>query len=207
MFRRRRYRPSGPRLLPPLWRRRPLSLAILTALLILAALDRTGRLRPSGDDYTRYHGQAFRVTHVADGDTLDVDAIDGGRRATRIRLLGVDTPELAAASEGPMHFGPEASAFTKGAVDGRRVRLELPPTRPRDKYRRLLAYVYLADTGEMLNEVLLSTGHAYADTRFDHPRFERFVDLENKARRSAAGLWKDVQPAQMPSWRQAREAR
>jgi len=106
-----------------------------------------------------------------------------------------------------MYFADEASEFTQRLVAGRKVRVELWSRRTRGKYGRLLAYVYLAGTGQMLNELLLETGHAYADRRFEHPRKERFERLERQARRQKRGLWKDVRPEQYPAWKRRMEAR
>jgi micrococcal nuclease len=73
-------------------------------------------------------------------------------------------------------------------------------TKPRDKYGRLLAYIKLAD-GKILNEELISTGFAYADTRFKHPHLERYIELEQTARKEKKGLWRNVKPDQMPKWK------
>jgi micrococcal nuclease len=73
--------------------------------------------------------------------------------------------------------------------------------KPRVKYGRLLAYIKLAD-GRILNEELISNGFAYADTRFKHPDFEKYIELEETARKDKKGLWKNVTPDQMPHWRQ-----
>ena len=87
------------------------------------------------------------VTRVVDGDTIDV-AIGG--RDERVRLLGIDTPEVhVAEGAAPECFGPEASAFTGDLLpDGHRVRLERDVV-GRDDYGRLLAYVYLVDDGAL----------------------------------------------------------
>jgi micrococcal nuclease len=192
------------RLLAPFWRRHPIAAVSIVALVVLACLDRSGVVPQQGDDRSRYHDQVFTVVKVVDGDTLDVDIPDGVHATTRIRLWGVDTPEVAGSRDGAMYFGAEASAFAKEKLFGKRVRLELSSTRTRDKYDRLLAYVYIVETGEMFNELLLTTGHAYADTRFDHVWMERFVDLEKRAMRGRVGLWREVTPEKMPEWKRRR---
>src|SRR5438477_10154246 len=63
------------------------------------------------------------VTHVVDGDTLLARFADG--RVEKVRLLGVDTPEVVDPRKPVQCFGPEASAFTKAQLTGRRVVLEL----------------------------------------------------------------------------------
>lgn len=154
------------------------------------------------NDFAKYHNKNFRVTMVIDGDTIDIDIPDGTFKSTRIRLLGVDTPETKDDRLGQMYFGPEAAQFTKErAADENVIVLldEISPTR--DKYKRLLAYVKLADR-EILNEVLIIEGFAYADLRFEHAFYEKYSRLEEIARQNKKGLWKEVKRDQLPAWLQ-----
>ena len=181
--------------------RRALSLAavaLVAGLLVLG--DRAGTFgRAPGPDAETYDGGTFRVIHVVDGDTLDVDTPDAlnRRHATRIRLWGVDTPETVKPQTPVQHFGPEAAAFVKRSCSGKEVRLELVKARTRDKYKRLLAYVYLPG-GKGLNAELIAQGLGYADPRYDHPRLAEFKRLQHQARRDRRGLWKDVSPTDLP---------
>lgn len=171
---------------------------LVLALMVLA--DRSGLFgRAPEADADTYDGGTFRVTHVVDGDTLDVDTPDGltGQAHTRIRLWGVDTPETVKPDTPVQHFGPEASAFTKLSCRGKQVRLELVKGNTRGKYGRLLAYVTLPD-GKMLNAELIAGGFGYADPRFEHPRLVEFARLQRKAMRERRGLWKNVRPDEMP---------
>lgn len=180
------------------------SLAVLAAAAIVYWVSHrnTQTHLPGEDDYLRYHNQTFRVAAAVDGDTLDLDIPDGQHKHTRVRLWGIDTPETVdPRKDGPDYFGPEASAFTKSQTAGQDVRVELVQGKSRDKYERLLAYIYLPD-GTMLNERILEGGFGYADTRFGHPRMERFKTLEKRAEKSKIGLWEHVKPAQWPAWRQ-----
>jgi endonuclease YncB( thermonuclease family) len=176
-------------------------LAAAMVMLGLYAGDRLGlfgRLpKPVGEDYVRYNDKSFRVVHVVDGDTLDVDEPDGGKPATRIRLWGVDTPETKHPKKPVQHFGPEASDFTTRTCQGKTVRLQLVPGKTRDNYHRLLAYVLLED-GTMLNSELVRQGYGYADPRFAHPYMAKFQDLQARARRARLGLWKDLKPTDLP---------
>jgi micrococcal nuclease len=190
-------------------RRRRLATAIAVLLVVaLSALDHAGVFGYRGGDRPRYQDAVAMIVHAADGDTFDVDISDGRRRVTRIRLWGVDCPEIAhRAGEQDAYFGREATEFVRSQVVGRRVRLALEPTRdPRDKYGRLLAYLYLEDDGQMLNELLIQRGLAYADRRFGHVFKNRFVQLERAAIRQQSGLWAGVKPEQMPRWRQRMDA-
>jgi micrococcal nuclease len=92
------------------------------------------------------------VTHVVDGDTLDV-RIDG-RGIERVRLIGLDTPEVGACG------ASAATAAARRLADGRAVVLRGDVTQAtRDRYGRLLAYVWLPG-GRDLGFRLLAGGHA-----------------------------------------------
>ncbi len=159
---------------------------------------------PSGDQ-ERYHNRTFSVVRVVDGDTLDIGVPDGDKDRTRIRLWGVDTPEVARGRGEGMHFGSEASAFAKRTLEGKDVHIVLSPRRTRGKYGRLLAYVFMERGGAMFNEMLLEGGYAYADLRFPHDYADRFRAIEKQSRRTKVGLWKDVTLETMPKWKQRYE--
>ena len=127
------------------------------------------------------------VVHIDDGDTIDVE-IDG--RPTRVRFIGIDTPETKKPNTPIQCYGPEASAETAALLPiGTRVHLERD-AEARDPYDRLLAYVYRADDGLFVNLELARLGFAralsiapniaYADD------FTRAVSAATAARQ---GLW------------------
>ena len=103
-------------------------------------------------------------SRVVDGDTIIVN-IDGKKE--RVRLIGVDTPETKHPKKPVEYYGKEASAFTKQMVEGKKVRLDHDQQR-RDKYSRLLAYVYLED-GTFLNAEIIKQGYGFAYTRSPCP--------------------------------------
>jgi endonuclease YncB( thermonuclease family) len=191
---------------PDLWvrslQRHMVKLVIALVLAGIFAWHRTGTRTPFGTDHERYDGKTFSCMHVVDGDTIDIDAPDGMKASTRIRLWGVDTPETVKPGTPPMYFGHEASEYTKSRVNHKPVRVVLAPNTTRDKYDRLLAYVYPAGSDGMLNEDIISGGYGYVDSRFSHPWKERFIQLENRARKAKLGLWAKVTLDQMPEWRQ-----
>ena len=188
--------------------KRRLAIALVLALLTLSALDHVGLFGFRGSDRVRYDDAIATVVYVADGDTFDINMPDGRRATTRIRLWGVDCPEISHdAGEPDAHFGRESADFVQEHLTGRRVRIALDPNHtPRGKYGRLLAYVYFEDTGEMLNELLIEEGLAYADRRFKHALKHRFVKIEKRAMKQRVGLWETVKPEQMPAWRQRMDA-
>lgn len=123
-------------------------------------------------------------TRAVDGDTLVVD-LNGSRE--KVRLIGVDTPETVHPSKPVQHFGKEASAFTKRMAAGKRVRLEYDGQK-RDRYGRLLAYVYLQD-GTFLNAEIIRQGYGFAYTRFPFKYMDQFRQHEREAREALRGLW------------------
>lgn len=196
---RRKFVASRREFWPPPWRRHPLAAVVTLAILGALAWSRTRT--PFGTDHERYHNKVFTCMNVVDGDTIDLDVADGMKASTRVRLWGVDTPETVKPGTAPMHFGAEASAYTKGRVLRKPVRIVLAQGKTRDRYDRLLAYVYPESGGAMLNEDLVEQGYAYADPRFPHVWRQRFSELERRARGEKRGLWRDLKPGQMPEWR------
>lgn len=192
--------------LPRRWRRGGLGALLLILLSACLAYERSTTPEKASSDHEKYHDRSFRVVHVVDGDTLHLDVPDGRHDATRVRLWGVDTPETGHGNTPEMYFGPQAKAFAQETLEGRTVHVLLAEKRTRDKYDRLLAYVYVERGGVMFNELLLEEGYAYADRRFPHHYREAFAAVEARARRAGKGLWADVTPEQMPPWRQRMDA-
>jgi len=140
------------------------------------------------------------VTRIVDGDTIEV-LFRGQRDA--VRFIGVDTPEKRVNTKAHrdsvrtktdlqtiIAAGKEASAYLGTLISvGSTVSLEFD-TRPRDRYGRLLAYVYRAD-GTMVNEALVLGGYAFAYTLPPDVRYaERFRAAEALARSEHRGLWR-----------------
>lgn len=186
------------------WRRYAFPLVVLVVAMFVSRCDRERRPAPTGGDRARYHDQSFRVSRVVDGDTFDIDVADTttGKDFTRIRLWGVDTPELKRGKRAAMHFAEEAKSFAKSTLGDAQAHIVLSPDRTRGKYGRLLAYVFIERGGEMFNELLLEQGLAYADYRFPHIYDDRFKQIEKRARKSGVGLWNGLTREQMPPWRQ-----
>jgi micrococcal nuclease len=129
-------------------------------------------------------GRLYPVLGVADGDTITVD-IEGTRE--RIRLIGIDAPEVGGT---PECFGDEASVYAKGMLSGAAVGLVPDPTQDdRDRYGRLLRYVVLAD-GTDFGAQLLQLGYAHEYT-YDNPyqRQATYRTAESTAHSADRGLW------------------
>lgn len=125
------------------------------------------------------------VTKVIDGDTIDVKLANGSEE--RVRYIGMDTPEVHGQVE---CYGREASAYNECLVGGKTVWLELD-VQERDRYGRLLAYVYLDSDGQaMVNAILLSQGYAQIMTVPPNVKYaDRFLRLQQEARGAGRGLW------------------
>jgi micrococcal nuclease len=134
-----------------------------------------------------------RVLRVVDGDTIHV-SVRGFD--TTVRLIGIDTPETKKPGTPVQCFGPAASERTERILSaGQAVRLATDPTQDtRDRYGRLLAYVYRSgksgSTGSV-NYALVATGYAkaylYGDVPFKYAT--AFLRAQSRARSARKGLW------------------
>ncbi|OGG41600.1 hypothetical protein A2837_00200 [Candidatus Kaiserbacteria bacterium RIFCSPHIGHO2_01_FULL_46_22] len=130
---------------------------------------------------------SYEVLKVIDGDTIVVNK--NGISET-IRMIGVDTPETVHPSKAVQCFGVEASSQTKSWLVGQSVRLEIDSSQgERDKYGRMLAYVFRAD-GLFINQELIAKGFAYEYTyNLPYKYQAEFKAAEEKARTDKQGLW------------------
>lgn len=127
-------------------------------------------------------GDLVLVSRVIDGDTIELASGD------RVRYIGIDTPETVDPRELPGCFGHEAAAQNQELVENQLVRLEKDIT-DRDKYGRLLRYVYLAD-GTFVNLSLVEEGFAFNYTYPPDLKHQlEFFEAEQEARAAKAGLW------------------
>ena len=122
-----------------------------------------------------------------DGDTLTVRI--AGQKLD-VRLIGVDTPETKHPTKPVECGGPEASAFTALHFP-RGTRIEIArDIEARDRYGRLLGYLYRARDGMFLNQELLEQGHAIAYPFEPNTLFAlHFADLAAKAQQNNRGMW------------------
>lgn len=133
----------------------------------------------------------YRVTRFHDGDTITVDM--NGNEET-IRLIGVDTPETHDPRKSVQCFGKAASDFTRQLIGNDPVRLEADPLGTnRDRYDRLLRYVYLPD-GRLVQAELIKQGYGFAYTSFPVSRADEFLGYQKEAREQHRGLWASCQP-------------
>lgn len=140
------------------------------------------------------------VQRVVDGDTF---VLEGGER---VRMLGIDTPEKFesrklendAERSGKdkktiQKLGELASQYTKKLIEGKKVILVPEPNyEDKDRYGRLLRYVYLED-GTFVNKKIVEDGYANAYRTFPISKLDEFIQAEKEARENGRGLWGDVE--------------
>lgn len=122
------------------------------------------------------------VKTVFDGDTI---LLDNGER---VRLLGINTPEVDRPNKIGEPGGNEAKRWLRRRLMGRAVRLE-QGKEPWDKYQRLLAHVF-ADNGEHINLALVEAGLAFLDIHPPNLKYTRvLIQAQNRAERATRGIW------------------
>jgi len=122
------------------------------------------------------------ITRVVDGDTVEIE------NGTKIRYIGVNTPETKDPRKGVECFGMEAYEFNKTLVEGKTVTLEKDVSET-DKYGRLLRYLWIED--KLINEELVKQGFASVATYPpDVKYYKRLLDAQNYAKDNQLGLWK-----------------
>lgn len=148
---------------------------VLIALLLVLPLAAASRERA-------IEGQVVRIV---DGDTIHVRI---GERVEKVRYIGVNTPEVHHPTRGEEPGGREATEVNRELVAGRRVRLELD-VQERDRYGRLLAYVWVGE--HMINAELVRRGYAQVMTVPPNVRYQDlFIELQRDAREAGRGLWR-----------------
>ena len=130
--------------------------------------------------------ETARVLRVIDGDTIEVDL---NNKKEMVRLIGIDAPETVDPRKTIECFGKEASQKASVLLDGKEITLESDPTQGnRDKYGRLLRYIFLDDLN--FNKLMIREGFAHEYTyNFPYKHQEEFRNAEKDARENQKGLW------------------
>lgn len=166
--------------------RRSNSAIVLTFSLALISLA-LGACSAPGEVGKPAGGGNAVVTRVVDGDTVEVKIDD---KKEKVRLIGIDTPETVDPNRPVGCYGKEASDFTKSLLAKNTSVTLVIDVEPRDKYGRLLAYVYRTQDNLFVNAELARLGYANVLTippNVAHSdEFVRFVD---DARTAKLGLW------------------
>ncbi|MBI2203940.1 MAG: thermonuclease family protein [Candidatus Rokubacteria bacterium] len=156
-------------------------LVVVAVFAVLGAYVLSDAARPAGRPL---EGEVVRIV---DGDTIHVAV---GDRVEKVRYIGVNTPEIHHPKKRAEAGGREARDLNRELTLGRRVRLELD-VQERDRYGRLLAYVWTGDV--MVNAELVRRGYAQVMTVPPNVRYQSlFVKLQREARETGRGLWRGV---------------
>lgn len=166
--------------------KRSTSLGTLLIVGLAVAAQHFGWLDTATQQVEQSQPGLYSVTRFSDGDTLTVD-MNG--TAEKVRMIGVDTPETHKPNSPVQCYGPAASAYTKSLIGNQKVRLEADPKNTnRDRYDRLLRYVYLPD-GTLVQRNLIANGYGFAYTQFPFSQKDDFVRAEQQAQAGNKGLW------------------
>jgi len=162
--------------------------SLLVMFLVLATACGTGGKGPEATA-----GGSGQVRRVVDGDTLVVALARG---TERVRLLGIDTPESVKPNTPVQCFAKEASARLHSLLPDRTPVRLVPDTEKRDRYGRLLAYVYRDSDGLFVNLDLVRGGYARVLTfRPNVIHAAEFEQAAQQARQSSRGLWESCPAA------------
>ncbi|KGP71602.1 thermonuclease family protein [Pontibacillus yanchengensis] len=161
---------------------------ILTTILALVLAGCASESQnPSSTSNQKNHRDRIqaKVVKVIDGDTITIKM--NGKKDT-VRMLLIDTPETNHPSQPVQPFGPEATSYAKKTMNKKEISLELGTTK-RDKYNRLLAYVYV--DGTMYNKKVVAKG--LARVGYVYPPNDKYVEklreAEKKAQSQQKGIW------------------
>ena len=137
-----------------------------------------GRPAVLGEDASK----VYLVERVIDGDTVELAT------GEKVRYLGIDTPESVKPNTPPQCFSKDAYKENRDLVEGKYVRLETDISE-RDKYGRLLRYVYVDDL--FVNEFLVKEGYAVSKWYKPNDKYKELIDAAQEYAVTAdLGLWK-----------------
>ncbi len=151
--------------------------------------DKVVRPSPTNNQVSTTKENA-KVIRVIDGDTIKVLI---NNKEDTVRLIGIDAPETVDPRKPVQCFGKEASDKAEEILDGKTITLESDSTQgDRDKYQRLLRFVFLNDLN--FNKFMISEGFAHEYTYKSNPyKYQlEFIAAEKSARENRKGLWADM---------------
>jgi micrococcal nuclease len=175
---------------------------ITIAVLLLLAYFGWKYALPRLDEKVSRQRESTVVKKVFDGDTFEAD-VNG--KTEKIRMLGIDTPEKSESDKLNREtertqsdkktiqtLGELAYKYTLNLIGGKKITLTSEPGGDdRDRYGRLLRYVWLED-GTFVNKKIVEDGYANAYRRYNLTRQNELVEAEKLARENKKGLWGDV---------------
>jgi len=135
----------------------------------------------------------YTVVRFVDGDTI---AVNMNGKVETVRFIGVDTPETHKPNSPVQCYGVAAAAYTKNLIGSQQVRLDSDAdSTNRDRYNRLLRYIYLPD-GRLVEAEIIKNGYGFAYTQFPFTKSAEFTNYQNDAHDALKGLWRNCNPHQ-----------
>lgn len=172
-------------------RRHSFSVLALVLTLCLWWAQQAGWLNRTGQTLEHNQPGLYSINHFIDGDTV---AVNMNGKVETVRFIGIDTPETHKPNTPVQCYGPAAAAFTKNTIGNNSVRLVSDPlSTDRDRYDRLLRYVYLPD-GTFVNEKLVQNGYAFYYPYFPFTKSAVFAADQQAAMTAHKGLWGNCSP-------------
>jgi len=178
----------------PLYRRSPgWTVFILLLGLAITFAQQRGWLHNAAQTAATNQPGSYAIDHFIDGDTI---ALNMNGAVETVRMIGVDTPETHKPNTPVQCYGSAAAVYTKNSITaaGGRVRLVSDSlSTDRDRYNRLLRYVYLAN-GQLLEDNLIKNGYGFYYPYFPFTKAAQFAAAQQAAQTAHRGLWADCQP-------------
>ncbi len=174
-------------------RKHGISLLLLLAVAFVAFGQQQGWFGSAAKGVMTNQPGLYSIAHYVDGDTIVVD-MNGTPEP--IRFIGMDTPETHKPHTPVQCYGPAAAAYTQNRIKaaGGKVRLVSDSLGTnRDRYNRLLRYVYLPD-GTNLNQELVAKGYAFYYPYFPFTKKAQFAADQQAAMAAKKGLWGNCTP-------------
>lgn len=169
----------------------------VVVLLGVALAQHQGWLKPDASTASKaavsLQPGTYQIDHYIDGDTIAVN-MDG--KVETIRFIGIDTPETHKPNTPVQCYGPAAAAHTQSVIKnaGGKVRLAADSEGTnRDRYNRLLRYVYLPD-GTLVNQLNIEQGYAFYYPYFPFTKKADFKAAQDTAKAAGRGLWSACTP-------------
>jgi micrococcal nuclease len=174
------------------WSRHKFQLILSIAIFLVIVATQSGWLKNGTKQLQQNQPGLYSIDHYVDGDTI---AIDMNGTIETIRFIGVDTPETHKPNTPVQCYGPDAAAHTQEVIRKfGKVRLQADPLDTnRDRYGRLLRYVYLPD-GTLLDEQIIQQGYGFAYLGFPFTKSGQFAADQKTAQAAKIGLWGACQP-------------
>ncbi len=168
---------------------------LISAIVFIAIAFSVARILRHTPVATKGSSNVYALRAI-DGDTIELS------NGQRVRYIGIDTPELRERDGSswvyrPRPYAEEAKDFNRKLVEGKSVRLEFD-VQKKDKYDRLLAYVYIDD--KMVNLEMVRQGYAMIYTYPPNVKYtEEFLAAQKEAREKNRGLWGDLERDIIPA--------